>query len=179
MKKVIPIEDARFYLKVKKGFKNWRSKFKEDFTPETRLKNISMPALAFLAKGKGESVFYIYDLIMNIRELGSAMEFSGLDPNKKMLVIDQYLFLLDQIRFECMKRLHWLESYASEAYPLAILIRDFEDLMPFIQARPPLLSSQFPEYKKYESLNDFDKETFIRRLIPKALQKISSYSSTL
>ena len=179
MKKVIPIEDARFYLRVKKGFKNWKNKFKEDFGPETRLEDVSMSALAFLAKGKGESVFYIYDLIMNVRELGSAMDFSRLDPNKKMLVIDQYLFLLDQIRFECMKRLNWLESYASEKYPLAILIRDFEKVISFVQARPPILSAQFPEYKKYESLNDFDKETFIRRLIPKALQKISSYSSTL
>jgi len=143
------------------------------------LKNITMPTLAFLAKGKGESVFYIYDLIMNIRELGSALEFSGLNPNEKMFVIDQYLFLLDQIRFECMKRLNWLESYAAETYPLAILIKDFEEIVSLIQSKPPILSSHFPGYKKYESLSDFDKETFIRRLIPKALQKINHYSTTL
>lgn len=179
MKKVINIEEAKFYIRVKKGYRNWRNKFKENFGPETRLKNITMPTLAFLAKGKGESVFYIYDLIMNIRELGSALEFSVLDPNEKMFVIDQYLFLLDQIRFECMKRLEWIESYAAEAYPIAILIRDFEQIVSLVQAKPPLLSSRFPGYKKYESLSDFDKETFIRRLIPKALQKISSYSTSL
>ncbi len=179
MKKVINIEDGRFYIRVKKGFKNWRSRFKENFGPDTRLKNITMPTLAFLAKGKGESIFYIYDLIMNIRELGSAMEFGSLNPNEKMFVIDQYLFLLDQIRFECMKRLEWLKSYPSETYPLPILVRDFEEIVSFLHAKPPLLSPHFPGYKEYKSLSDFDKETFIRRLIPKVLEKIDSYSTTL
>ncbi len=179
MAKVIKIEDARFLLRVKRGFRNWRTKFKEDFGPETKLGNISMPALSFLARGKGESVYYIYDLIMNIRELGTGLDFSKLSPPEKMFVIDQYLFLLDQIRFECMKRLEWLESYPAEVYPLAILIRDFEKIAPFIQAKLPSLRADFPGYKKYETLSDFDKETFIRRLIPKALEKIKHYSTSL
>ena len=179
MTKVINLEEAKFNLKVKKGFKNWKTKFKEDFGVETELRHISMPTLAFLAQGRDESVFYIYDLIMNIRDLGSALEFETLSPNQKMFVIDQYLFLLDQIRFECMKRLKWLESYPAEGYPLAILIRDFEKIAPLIQAKPPVLSPQHPGYKKYESLSPFDKDTFIRRLIPKALQKVKPYSTTL
>ncbi len=177
MSKVISIEEGRFLLKVKKGFKNWKSRFKENFGPDTRLGHISMPALAFLAKGRGESVYYIYDLIMNIRELGGGMRFSQLTPPEKMFVIDQYLFLLDQIRFECMKRLKWLESYPAESYPLAILVRDFEKIGPFLQAKLPVLKRDFPGYDRYQSLSDFDKETFIRRLIPKALEKIKDYSA--
>ncbi len=179
MSKVINIEDGRFFLKVKKGFKRWRTKFKENFGPDTTLGHISTPTLAFLAKGKGESVYYIYDLIMNIRELGAGIQFPQLSPPEKMFVIDQYLFLLDQIRFECMKRLEWLESYPAEIYPLAVLIRDFEKIAPFLQAKLPVLKKDFPGYKKYQSLSDFDKETFIRRLIPKALEKIKDYSANL
>ena len=179
MTKIINIKDAAFYLKVKKGFKNWRNKFKGNFGPDTRLKDISTPIIAFLSKGKGESVFYIYDLIMNIRGLGSGLKFSTLDPNEKIFVIDQYLFLLDQIRFECMKRLGWLESYPAENYPLAVIIRDFENIVSFLQTKPPILSPKFPGYERYKSLSDFDKETFIRQLIPKALEKIMSYFSTL
>ena len=179
MTNVIDLEEAKFNLKVKKSFKNWISKFKENFNAKTELRHISTPTLAFLARGKDESVFYIYDLIMNLRDLGSALEFGLLSPNQKIFVIDQYLFLLDQIRFECMKRLQWLESYPAEGYPIAILVRDFEKIAPLIQAKSPVLSPQHPGYEKYENLSPYDKDTFIRRLIPKALEKIKSYSVTL
>ncbi len=174
MKKVINIAEARFILNVKKGFRRWKEKFKKDFGPETRLSSLPTEAISFLAEGRGESVLYLYDLIMNIRELGSCLDFDSLNPNEKIFVIDQYIFLLDQIRFECMKRIGWIESYPAESYPIAVMIRDFEKIAPFIQAKPPALSPRHPGYKKYEMLSLFDKETFIRQLIPKALKQIKS-----
>ncbi len=176
MAEVIYIEDVRFLKKVKKGFKNWRTRFKRNFGPETKFSDLPTSVLSFLAKGKGESVYYIYDLIMGIRDLGSGMEFPRLTPPEKMFVIDQYLFLLDQFRFECMKRLDWIESYPAESYPIAVLVRDFERIFPFLQAKAPVLKPDFPGYKKYQVLSEFDKETFIRRLIPKALERIERQS---
>jgi len=166
-------------MAVKKGYRNWAGRFKENFGPETSLSQVSFKTLSSLAQGKSEDSFYLYDLIMNLNGMGSGFEFNELVPKKKMVVIDQYLFLLDRIRFECMKRLGWLKSYPGEEFALVELITGFETLAPGIQAKVPLLSQDRPGYEKYTTMSAFDKETFVRKLIPRALQEIKDHSTTL
>ncbi len=172
MSQVIDLNESRLLMAAKKAFRNWESQFKEAFGPETRISDLSQNTLAFLAQGRDRGTFYLYDLIMNLRGLGSGFEFETLSPNKKMLVIDQYLFMLDRIRFECMKRMKWLESYPGEDRPLVELIVYFDRLAPGLQAEIPILSPTFSAYSDYLRLSTFDKEVFIRKLIPKALEEI-------
>jgi len=115
---------------------------------------------------------------MNLKGLGSGFEFEELSPQKKMSVIDQYLFLLDRIRFECMKRMKWLESYPGENFTLVELIVNFDKLAPRLQAEIPELNADYPGYKEYSKMNTFDKEVFVRKLIPQVLEEIQG-STTL
>ena len=179
MSQVIDLEEGRLLLLVKRGFRNWKSRFKEEFGQETRLSQISCATLSYLAQGRDKGTFHLYDLIMNLKNLGSGFEFNELSPKKKMTVIDQYLFLLDRIRFECMKRLGWLESYPGDELTLVELIARFDKLAPGLQARVPRLSQDHPGYRWYSAMNTLDKEAFVRKLIPKALEKIQGYSTTL
>jgi len=119
MSRVIDLEEGRLLVAVKRGYRNWEKRFKESFGPETKLSQISSATLSYLAQGKDKGTFYIYDLIMNLQHLGSGFDFSELNPRQKMALIDQYLFVLDRVRFECMKRLGWLKSYPGEDIPLA------------------------------------------------------------
>ena len=105
MSQVIDLEESRLLVAARRGYRNWSSFFKEDFGVATRLSQISLKTLSFLAQGREKGTFYIYDLVMGLKGLGSGFEFAELSPKKKMVVIDLYLFLLDRIRFECMKRL--------------------------------------------------------------------------
>jgi len=179
MSKVVELEQARLEVAVKRGYRNWRSRFKEEFGLGTRLSDISFQTLSRLAQGKEQASFYLYDLIINLHHWGSGLEFNELSPQKKMVVIDEYLFVLDRIRFETMKRLGWLESYPGEQYPLVDLVLNFKDLAPELQARVPMLSSDHPDYGRYLDLNTLDRETLVRRLIPKALRAIQDHSTTL
>lgn len=179
MSRVVSLENGRLSLVAKKGFRNWESKFKEQFGIETRLSQISITTLSFLAQGKEKGTFYLYDLIMNIDNLGSGFEFNELSPKRKMVVMDKYLFLLDRIRFECMKRLGWLENYPGDEFTLVELIAQFEKLAPSLQAKIPSLSKNHSGYENFSGLNTFDKESYVRKLIPKALTEINGYSSTL
>ncbi len=179
MSQVIELKKAKLISAVKRGFRNWESQFQETFGIDTKLSDISRQTLSFLAQGKEKSSFYLYDLIMNLEHLGSGFEFNELTSAQKMAVIDRYLFVLDRIRFECMKRLGWLESYPGEEMTLVDLILKFEDLAPGLHAKPPRLSPQHPNYKNYTELNSFDQETFVRKLIPKALKKLQDSSITL
>jgi hypothetical protein len=179
MSGVIDLKEERLLMAVRRGYRNWSHRFQEEFGLKTRLSDISINTLSSLAQAKEKEIFYIYDLIMNLHGLGSGFEFDGLSPKEKMRLVDQYLFLLDQIRFECMKRLGWLTGYPGEEFTLVELVMDFDRLAPGLQAKIPLLSPNHPEYDKYCLSNTFDKEAFIRKLIPAALKKIRDYSTTL
>jgi hypothetical protein len=176
---VIDLEEGRLLLAVRKGYRNWESRFKEEFSLETKLSQISFKTLSFLAQGKDKGTFYLYDLIMNLQGLGSGFEFNELSPKKKMAIIDQYLFMLDLIRFECMKRLGWLTSYPGEDFTLVELIKEFDRLAPNLQAKVPVLSQDHAAYEQYSTMNTYDKEGFVRKLIPEVLKEIQDYSTTL
>lgn len=169
---MIDIQRARLELKVKKGYRNWASQFNEVFESGTRLSNISLKTIMFLAQGRDKSSFYLYDFIMNLLDLGSGFELNELHTSEKMLVIDRYLFLLDRIRFEYMKRLGWLKDYPGQGISLVEMIIQFEQLAPGLQAKSPTLSRDHPEYERFMKMNTFEKEEFIRKLIPEALKKI-------
>ncbi|MBU0736298.1 MAG: hypothetical protein KJ573_15285 [Proteobacteria bacterium] len=179
MPQIIDLKKGRLELAVKRGYRNWKSRFKEDFGLDTRFCQISFKTLAYLAQGKDKSAFYLYDLIMRLKNLGSGFEFNTLDSKSKMAVIDLHLFLLDRIRFECMKRLGWLEGYPGEDFTLVEFVIQFDRLAPGLQAKIPLLSQSHPDYKEFHSINAFDKEGFVRKLIPRLMKEIESYSDTL
>jgi len=179
MPRVIDLEKGRLLLAVRRGFRNWTSRFKEDFGSDTRLCDLSFKTLSCLAQGRDRGAFYLYDLIMSLKGLGSGFEFHELGPKKKMAVMDLHLFLLDRVRFECMKRLGWLENYPGEEFTLVEMIIRFDRLAPGLQARIPLLSRDHPDYWRFSMANAFDKEGVIRRLIPGLMKEIEGYSDTL
>jgi hypothetical protein len=168
----VDLEKARKEMTIRKAFRNWRSRFEEDFSPETTLSDLSAKTLLILVEGKNDNTFYLLDLVMNVRSLGSGFEFHGLEPKAKMEVMDGYLFLLDRIRFEWMKRLGWLESYPGEKCPLAELALGDEAMVDRLKAQIPTLSSQHPRYSELQTVSGFQKEELIRKLIPEALKEI-------
>lgn len=175
MSRVIGMEQGRTLLLVKKGFRNWASRFGEEFGSGTRLSDISMKTLSFLAQAQEKETFYIYDLVMALKDWGSGFEFNELDPRKKMAVIDLYLFILDQVRFEAMKRIGWIESYPGQEWTLVEMIMQFETLAPRLQAQVAVLSPSHPAYEEYVSLNTYERESFVRRLIPSLLKELGRY----
>ena len=172
MSQVVDLEKARREAAAKKGFRNWKSKFKEDFGLETRLSHISIQTLGFLALGHEASAFYLNDLIMHLHSLGSGFEFRELTKNNKMRVMDQYLFLLDRIRFEYMKRLGWLKRYPGEEYPVVEMILQFQDKASGIHEGVPEPDENHPVHKAFLAADALEKEVLVRKLIPELLKVI-------
>jgi len=176
---IVDLEKAKLELKARRGYRNWASRFGEKFGLSTNLSHISDKTLIFLARGKGNSPFYLDDLIMNLQGLGSGFEFNDLDTKDKMIVMDRHLFLLDRIRFEYMKRLGWLNNYPGEKFTLIELIIKYDQFAPGMQARSPVLSEDHPDYPKFWKMGPFEKEEFIRKLVYTALKEIEDHSTTL
>jgi hypothetical protein len=179
MTEVLHMRQARLDRAIRRGFRNWKSEFHEDFTGGTRLSDVSRKTLSQLALGKDKSTFYLFDLIMNLRNLGSGFEFSELSPQDKMSVMDQYLFLLDRIRFEYMKRIGWLEAYPGEESTVVDLVVRYEQIGERLFRATPVLSRNHAAYAEFQGMNSFEREELIRKLIPKALKEIEDQSTTL
>ena len=175
MTHIIDLETGKQHVRVKKAFRNWNSRFKEVFESETCLHHISLETLSLLAQGKDDGTFYLYDLIMGLNHLGSGFEFNELSPKNKMAVIDQYLFLLDRIRFECMKRLKWLAGYPGEEIPIVELITQFQALAPNLQAQIPMMNPDYAGSKDFFSAGTFEKEGVVRKLIPRLMQELEPF----
>jgi hypothetical protein len=170
MDRVVDLEKARRKAAVRRGYRNWRSRFGEEFSEVTRAKDLSAATLCFLSRGTEDTGFYLYDLIMNVTGLGSGFEIREISPEDRMGVMDRYLFLLDRFRFEVMRRLGWVDRYPGENHSLAELIEQYQALAPGIQARVPELSPMHPGYAQYMQVTAVEKESFIRKLIPSALE---------
>ncbi len=179
MSEVIDLRKRRAARSAGRAFRNWGKKFDEEFGPHTRLCDITISTLAFLARGEDEATFYFYDLIMNIRGVGTGFQFDTLGAEEKIRVTERYFFLLDQVRYECMRRIGWLQSCPSEEFTLVELIENFDSAAPAIQADIPMLSASHPRYEEFAGLIAMEKESFIRGLIPAALEELDRYSSTV
>jgi hypothetical protein len=122
-----------------------------------------------LAQPGEESSLAFYELIMGVLGLGPATKFYYLDKGEQLLVVDLHLFLADQVRFELMHRLGWVDSYPTQNERVLDLVRDAGELKVQTRGNPPRLAPSHPEYEQFESLTALDKEAFIRRMLSKAL----------
>ncbi|MBF0527404.1 MAG: hypothetical protein HQK56_20165 [Deltaproteobacteria bacterium] len=84
--------------------------------------------------------------------------------------MDVHLFILDQIRFECMRRLDWITGFAGEQYPLVTLVLECDSIKPGFQPFFPDLKSTHPKYEDFMRLGKMDGESVLRREIPRAIE---------
>ena len=169
MKKVVDLQEYRIRTIEQRCFGPWRKRFSEALDLQTRLTDLSDPTLYWLAHpGELSSVAY-YEFIMGVLDLGPAAKFHYLDARDQMRVVDIHLFLADQMRFEMMCRLGWIEGFEAEKFSLFELVRDFERIAGRCRRKAPELALSHPEYTGYSTLAEGDRQVFIRRLLQPAL----------
>jgi hypothetical protein len=84
-------------------------------------------------------------------------------------VVDIHLFLADQVRFELMRRLTWLQGFPTEDNALLEIVQRHDALKTNCKENPPVLARSHPQYDDYQQRTRGDKEVFIRRLLQEAL----------
>jgi len=169
MTKIVDLQTYRLKLLEQRAFGPWRKRFAESFDAKTRVADLSDQTLYFLAQpGESSSIAY-YEVIMGILNLGSAAKFHYLVSADQMLVVDLHLFLSDQVRFEMMRRLGWIEEFDGLKYSILELIQKFDKLKEPCRLNPPVLSTCRPQFADYSQLTFRDKEVFIRRMLNEAL----------
>jgi len=170
MIKVVNLNTYRTQAVVQRAFGPWHKRFGELYGQKTRLCDLSDTTLYFLALPGEENAMAYYEFIMGIQDKGTAVKFYYLDKSEQMMIMDIHLFLADQVRFEMMRRLDWIDNCPGEQYPLLEMVLAFERVKAGCKAEPPELSASHPAYSAYKELARGDKEVFIRRHLPQALE---------
>ena len=171
MAKILEMKGKRQYLTAKRGFEGWNRRFSESFDEHTCLQDLSDATLAKLIQPGEDASMAINDFIMGVQGLGTGTRFHFLENLDKMALMDITLFLLDQLRFEAMRRLGLLEQSPTSRIPLVDLVVEFPTRFSADRHRTPSLSSTHPRYEQYQQTFEGDRAAFIRRLIPEVLDK--------
>ena len=169
MVKVIDLNRYRAHAVDQRIFGPWENRFGESYTQSVILPDLSANVVYRLAlPGDPGSVAY-YELIMGVLDYGPADNFHILDNEYRMQIVDTHLFLADQVRFELMHRLGWITSFGVRELPLVQMVLALSTAKKRARGRPPQLSVSHPDYSHYQTLVYGDKEAFLRRMLPEAL----------
>ena len=144
MTKVVDLHDYRTKALEQRAFGPWKKRFGETYDRSTCPSDLPDKTLYFLAQpGEDRSLAY-YELIMGILDFGPATKFNYLASEQQMQVVDIHLFLADQLRFEMMRRLEWLEALPAQNESFVKMVQDFDRVKTTCREKPPELSPSHP-----------------------------------
>ena len=170
MADIVNLRSYQTKVAEKKGFSPWHKRFGEVYSRKTTLSDLSEKTLYLLACPGEENAVAFYELIMGILGIGKAFKFYYLEQTEQMIVMDIHLFLADQVRFEMMRRLEWINRLPCGKQSIFEMVQSFEKVKVRAEGKPPELSESHPDFVAYKEASDMDKEVFIRRMFPEALE---------
>ncbi len=174
MAEIISLSAYKEQSAIRDGFQYWRTLFEEPFSGETRLSDLRPATLSYLSQPGEESSAALHSMIIGFLGCGDSMTFDELGSRTQCRIIDLSLFFSDQIRFEMMLRLGWLERFPGNQHPLYQMVAGFERIKAQCIADSPILSKTHAEYETYAGLIERDQQVFIRRLFPAALKAFNT-----
>jgi len=108
---------------------------------------------------------------MGVLDFGPATKFNYLASEHQMRVVDIHLFLADQMRFEMMRRMGWLEALPCQNFTIISMVQTYEQMRNRFKNHPPGLSPSHPGHAAYQKLAAREKEVFIRQMLRQALEE--------
>lgn len=174
MAKIVDLKTYRARIFRDRVFGPWKRRFNESYDVTSQLADLSDKTLLFLARPGDAGTHAFYEIIMGTLDLGTAAEFYALDKQDQLKVVDTHLFLVDQTRFDLMRRLGWVMRFPCQVHTLVRLIQDAERLKTESRGCPPELSPSHAAYATFRDLTALDKESFIRRLLSEALESFKN-----
>lgn len=169
MAEIVQLAQYKEQSALRNGFHVLRCKFDHDFDACTRLSDLAPEVLFQLALPDDTSTQLLCGMILGFQGFGAAASFDAVDSGVQKEVVDLHLFISDQIRFEMMYRLGWLEHVPGRDMPIFTMIRDSSDAQRLSRQDPPRLSGNHPDFHSYRALIERDRQVYIRRLMPSAL----------
>jgi hypothetical protein len=173
MAEILNLESSRKRIAAHRGFREWSRLFRSlsEFDENTRWANLPDETLLFLCGPDAESRHTIYDLIMTTNRLGHGDDFEAQDFDRLTILLNGYFFITDQARFECMRRLGWLETIPKADRSIIELVMDSESYEYSSQLETPEPTPAHPAYEENRLSRGLDKPALVRKYAPEALRQ--------
>jgi hypothetical protein len=149
-------------------FGPWRRRFGDaTLHLQTTLAELGDWTLYRLAQPGDESSAAYYEFITAVR-CSSALDDDQL-RQEEIRCLEIHLGLSDQVRFELMCRLGWLEPFHARRLPLVDLVRRFDTLQPELADQILAPAPALPHQAALAELPPRERLVRLRQLIPQAL----------
>ena len=169
MDRVVDLADKLLEKKAKSAFALWPRRLEHQPSPDQRLDQLPGPVLQRLAELGPQAVLALYDLVLGARGWGRGEDFDGLPASQKMEALDVYLFLADQVRFELMRRLGWVEPSLAGERSMLDMALNWSQIKDQVGNCDPKLTKAYPRYGEVAPRLEYEPGAVLRSLIPEAL----------
>ena len=173
MAKVVSLESVKKQKAARRGFREWRRRFQQLPTLDEQTRGADLPdaLILFLAEDSPESRPIVHDLLTGVMGLGSGYEFESLPSEKLLPLMDAYFVVIDQVRFECMRRLGWIQGILLPDQSITETIRNYEQVLPAALLQSPSLTPLHPAYSEYPDKTELEQRVLLRKYIPEAVKR--------
>ncbi|MBW1800319.1 MAG: hypothetical protein JRJ85_06265 [Deltaproteobacteria bacterium] len=137
---------------------------------DTTLSDLPDDLLLILCEEGQGGRLLIYHLIMGALNLGSGCGFETLPSAQLLSLLDIYFMVLDLARFECMRRLGWLEDIPYGGKPIIDFILEVSETRPPAFIKISRLSKAHPAYEQDVEDNDSDIQVLARKYAKEAVK---------
>ena len=173
MADIICMESHKNKKAADRGFKEWRRLFRSitDFDENTRWADLPDEIVLFFCEEGPESRHAFYDLLMRSHHLGTGHDFEAQAYDRLSILMNAYFFITDQARFECMRRLGWLERVPRAEKPIIEVVMDSGtyDYAALLEAPEP--TPAHPAYEEDCQSRGIDRAALVRKHTPEAIRQ--------
>ena len=173
MAEIICLESHRKRSAAERGFREWNRLFRSiaEFDEKTRWADLPDEIILFLCDSGAKGKHALYDLIMRTNQLGCGDDFEAQEFDRLTVLMNGYFFITDQARFECMRRLGWIETIPKADRSIIELVMDSESYDYKAQFETPDPTPAHPAYEENRLSRGLDKATLVRKHAPEALRQ--------
>lgn len=166
---LVDLEERRGAKAAQQSFGRWERRVGFAPSPDTRISDLPDTVLSRLAELDREATLALYDVVLGVRGWGPGERFTYLESQPKVEALDAFLFLADQVRFDLMRRLGWIQGVAAESFSILDMAARPKDIQASFYPQVPELTRAYHRYEDLERRLALEPAAVVRSLIPEAL----------
>jgi hypothetical protein len=157
---------------AERGFREWRRIFQSFVGLDEHTRWVDLPdeMILFFCEESPESRNGFYDLLMSARHGSSGHDFESQPFDKLTTLLNAYFFLSDQARFECMRRLGWVDGIPGGDCSIVDVVLDSQTYEYTGLMETPAPTPQHPAYDENLRSWGMDRAALVRKYTPQALE---------
>ncbi|HOV85012.1 MAG TPA: hypothetical protein PLM79_01530 [Syntrophobacteraceae bacterium] len=172
MADIISLQCHKSRKAADRGFREWRRLFRSvtDIDEHTKWADLPDEIVLFFCEEDPESKHALYDLLMGAQRLGTGHDLEAQAFDTFSTLMNAYFFITDQARFECMRRLGWIEAIPRGDRSIIDLVMDSATYEYAAQLEAPVPASTHPAYEEDRQSRGIDRPALVRKYIAQAIR---------